>query len=141
MGLDFGTSATKVIVRFPYEAGQPTLAIPAPEFCRSYKHPYSWQTVLWARPSGEFIAFPEKGAAVLHALKQGILDGRQSKFVDLGSDFEIKPTIGDAAVAYLAHVMRYVRGWLVTNRPKLVKKRTLVWSDNIGFPEIGRAHV
>lgn len=134
VGLDFGTSATKVIVRLPYEAGQPTLAIPAPEFCRSYTHPYSWQTILWLRPSGEFIAFPEKGSAVLHTLKQGILDGRQNRILDLGSDFEIKPTSGEAAVAYLAYVMRYVQGWLISNRPNLVKKRSLVWSYNIGFP-------
>ncbi len=30
LGLDFGTSSTKAIVRLPYEAGEPTIAIPAP---------------------------------------------------------------------------------------------------------------
>ena len=47
IGLDFGTSTTKVIVRFPYEPGIPTIAIPAPPHCRSMAHPYLWQTVLW----------------------------------------------------------------------------------------------
>jgi hypothetical protein len=134
VGLDFGTSATKVIVRFPLEAGQPTIAIPAPEFCRSHNHAYSWQTVIWLRSSGEFIAFPEPGAEPLHAIKQGILDGPQNGMIPLSKSFEMHPSYSEAAVAYLAYVMRYVRGWIITNRPKLVRKRTLVWSENIGFP-------
>ncbi|HJZ29651.1 MAG TPA: hypothetical protein VKF35_01030, partial [Hyphomicrobiaceae bacterium] len=59
IGLDFGTSATKVIVRFPYEAGTPTIAIPAPVHYQSMGHPYLWQTVLWLSGSGEFKPWPD----------------------------------------------------------------------------------
>jgi hypothetical protein len=62
IGLDFGTSATKVIVRFPYEPGVPTIAIPAPVHCRSMHHPYLWQTVLWIDELGEFKPWPEQDA-------------------------------------------------------------------------------
>lgn len=34
VGLDMGTSTTKTIVRLPFEAGEPAIAIPAPSPCR-----------------------------------------------------------------------------------------------------------
>ena len=39
LGLDFGTSSTKVIARFPYEPGVPTVAIPSPAFCEAVAMP------------------------------------------------------------------------------------------------------
>jgi hypothetical protein len=134
IGLDFGTSSTKVIVRFPYETGEPTFAIPAPVHCRSDSHPYLWQTVLWVRPSGEFLAWPTPGAALLHALKQGILAGHHNRAVQLEKWTGPKVTNAEAATAYLAYVVRYVRGWLMHFRPNVIRNRRLVWSENIGVP-------
>lgn len=134
VGLDFGTSSTKVIVRFPLEPGEPTIAIPAPVHCRSDSHPYLWQTVLWMRPSGEFIAWPEQSAAVLHALKQGVLAGRHNKTIQLDNWVGPKATNAEAAAAYLAFVIRYVRGWLMTFRSDVLRNRPLVWFESIGLP-------
>lgn len=135
IGLDFGTSSSKVVVRFPYEAGEPTIAVPAPAHCRSDAHPYLWQTVLWMRSTGEFLAWPEGGAALLHALKPGVLDGRHDKPIGLDKKWKgPKVTGAEAATAYLAFVIRYVRGWLVRFRPDIVRKRRLVWFENVGLP-------
>jgi len=135
VGLDFGTSSSKIVIRLPYEAGQPTIAVPAPAHCRSDAHPYLWQTVVWLRPSGEFLAWPEGGAAVLHALKPGVLNERHDEAIPLDKRWK-GPTVtrAEAATAYLAFVMRYVRGWLIQSRPRIVRKRHLVWLENVGLP-------
>ena len=130
LGLDFGTSSTKVIARFPYEPGVPTVAIPSPAFCRSGGHAYLWQTVLWLRQSGSFLAWPERGARLLHSLKQGIMGHHP----DAQLSRELPVTPAAAATAFVAYVIRYARGWLLANRPAMFRNRTSVWFVNVGLP-------
>ncbi len=40
----------------------------------------------------------------------------------------------EAAVAYLAFVIRYAKGWLCRNRPHLFRRRKPVWLVNLGMP-------
>jgi hypothetical protein len=134
IGLDFGTSTTKVIVRFPYEPGAPAIAIPAPAHCRSMKHPYLWQTVLWVKETGEFSAYPSESANVLHALKQGVMGKHADAVVVPGAGGRPGITRTDAAAAFLAFVIRYTRGWLFTNRARLFRNRRAVWFLNVGMP-------
>ena len=131
LGLDLGTSSTKMIVRLPYEAGEPTIAIPAPCPCRSGDDPYLWQTVLWLREEGMFHPWPEPAATVLHSLKQGLIQGR---FQTAISDTTVTVNRAQAGVAYLAFVIRYVRGWLMLNRPDLFRRRKPIWFVNLGMP-------
>ena len=133
LGLDFGTSSTKVIVRLPYEAGQPTIAIPAPVPCRSENAPYLWQTVLWLQQEGTFLPWPTPGATVLNSLKQGLIQGRSELAIsDSVANGEVSRA--QAGVAYLTFVIRYVRGWLLRNRPNLFRGRRPVWFLNLGMP-------
>ena len=133
LGLDFGTSSTKMIVRLPFEAGEPTIAIPAPASCRSGDDPYLWQTVLWLREGGTFCPWPEPDATVLHSLKQGLIQGRSDTAI-----FNGKHVAGvsraQVGVAYLAFVIRYVKGWLLHNRPDLFRGREPIWLVNLGMP-------
>ena len=133
LGLDLGTSSTKMIVRLPYEAGEPTIAIPAPGPCRSSDDPYLWQTVLWLRKDGTFLPWPEAGAMILNSLKQGLIQGRSETAI---TDSEATVTVSkaQAGVAYLAFVIRYVKGWLLRNRPDLFRRRKPVWFVNFGMP-------
>lgn len=134
VGLDFGTSSSKVIVRFPYEAGQPTVAVPAPRHCLSEGNGYLWQTVLWLRENGEFVGWPEKDAQVLHSLKQGIM-GRKASSPCVGDKYRgLTIRRIDAATAYLALVIRYVRGWLRLNCPDIFRGRHTRWLLNLGLP-------
>jgi hypothetical protein len=132
IGLDFGTSTTKVIVRFPYEPGAPSIAIPAPTHCRSMQHPYLWQTVLWLNDAGEFTAWPTRSGILLHALKQGV--------VGLLADSVVAPAAGlnvtrtEAATAFLAFVIKFARGWLAKNRPQILRNRRPVWFASVGLP-------
>ena len=132
VGLDFGTSSTKVIVRLPYEAGEPTIAIPAPVPCRSGDEPYLWQTVLWLQRDGAFLPWPEPGAEALSTLKQGLIQGRAAMAISTSGALEVTRT--HAGVAYLAFVIRYVRGWLRVNRSDLFRGRRPVWFVNVGMP-------
>lgn len=134
VGLDFGTSSTKVVVRFPFESGEPTIAVPAPAYCRSDSHPYLWQTVLWMRQNGDFLAWPEAGAALLHALKPGVIDRRENNTINLVKWAGVTATNAEAATAYLAYVIRYVRGWLLSYRQNVTRNRRLVWFENVGLP-------
>ena len=132
IGLDFGTSSTKVIVRLPFEPGEPTIAIPAPAPCRSGDDPYLWQTVLWVQGDGAFLPWPEPGADVLGALKQGLIQGRAETAIPASGALAVTRT--HAGTAYLAFVVRYVKGWLRANRPDHFRGRRPVWFVNVGIP-------
>jgi hypothetical protein len=97
-------------------------------------HPYLWQTVLWLSNTGEFKAWPEPGAHLLHALKQGIMGGQADDEVEPRFPGGPSPTRADAAAAFLAFAIRYARGWLVANRPNLFRRRRPVWFVNVGLP-------
>ena len=123
VGLDMGTSTTKIIVRLPFEAGEPAIAVPVPSFCRSGNASYLWRTFLWLQKDGSFCAWPTNGATVLTSLKQGLIRAH-----DMAIDQSCN------AVAYLALVIRYVRGWLLDNRMGMFRGRKPVWFVNLGMP-------
>ncbi len=133
IGLDFGASSTKIVVRLPYEPGQPTVAVPAPGYCRSSDHPYLWQTVVWVHRNGEFSAYPERRSRTLQNLKQGIMGKSPTAPVSSDLQEENGATRLDAATAYLACVIRYVRGWLIRNRPVWFRGRRPHWLLNLGL--------
>jgi hypothetical protein len=134
IGLDLGTSSVKVVVQLPYEAGEPKIAIPAPEFCLSDDHQYLWQSVLWVGAKDELSAYPITGGRAIQSLKQGILAAKPGEPVSLGDGSRTTVTRQEAMTAFLAFVARYVRGWLLTNRPNLFEKRRPVWFLNVGVP-------
>ena len=133
IGLDMGTSSTKLIVRLPYEPGETTIAIPAPRLFRSDQTPYLWRTMLWLKEDGAFCPWPEPGAAVLNSLKQGLIQERSETVI---SSIPASLTVNraQAGVAYLSFVIRYAKGWLARNRPNLFRGRKPVWLVNLGMP-------
>ncbi|MBM3575823.1 MAG: hypothetical protein FJX39_08950 [Alphaproteobacteria bacterium] len=134
IGLDFGTSSTKIIVRLPYETSGPVFAIPVPHFLRFTSLPYLWRTVLWIRKDGTFIPWPEQNARHLHSLKQGIMGNHADTSIEsLAATFP-NLTRRCAAAAFLAYVIRYVRGWLLKNKTDYFVGRNSIWSVNIGLP-------
>ena len=116
----------------PYETGEPTIAIPAPQPCRYGDNPYLWQTVLWLQHDGTFRPWPRPGTEVLGALKQGLIQGRAE--LAIAAPGALRATRTHAGVAYLAFVIRYVRGWLRVNRPYLFRGRGPIWFVNVGMP-------
>ena len=133
LGLDLGTSSTKTIVRLPFEPGQPTIAIPAPDPCRSDQAPYLWRTSLWLDARGAFFAWPQPGATVLNSVKQGLILGRSETPVSAPA-VPVPVSRAQVGVAYLAFVIRYVRGWLLRHRSHLFTGRKPVWFVSLGMP-------
>ena len=133
LGLDFGTSSTKVVVRLPYETGEPAIAIPAPGPCCSDQDPYLWQTVLWLRDEDIFSPWPEPGAEVVKSLKHGLIQG-QRNVAGSGTGEVVSVKSEVAAAAYLAYVVQYVKGWLQSNRRELFRQRRPRWLLNLGLP-------
>ena len=135
IGLDFGTSSTKVIVRLPYEPTEPAIAIPAPEHCRSGGHPYLWQTAIWLDEKGAFKAYAARSAVLVDDLKRGMIERRPRESVVRGFSGATEGlTRIDAVTAYVAYVIRYAEGWLLRNRESLFRNRTPVWFVNMGVP-------
>ena len=121
-----------MIVRLPYEPGEPTLAVPAPPGCRSADNPYLWQTVLWFNDADAFAPWPEPGATVLGALKRGMIQDGGQMVIPSSTGPDVPYT--HAGTAYIAYVIRYVKGWLRTNRPDYFRGRHPVWFVNVGIP-------
>ena len=133
LGLDFGTSSTKMIVRQAFEASEATIAVPAPAACRTGDHAYLWQTALWLDEKGTFYTWPKPGATVLQTLKQGLILEHSETAIP-GPTGAVTVSRAQAGVAYLAFVIRYMRGWLLRNRPDLFRGRKPVWFLNLGMP-------
>ena len=128
LGVDMGTSSTKVVARLPFEPGQPCLPVPAPQHCRSDDHPALWQTVLWMRNSS-FSACPSSDARPLHNLKQAAVRASFSSQTPLHSVRLIQAT-----AAYLGYVIRHAKGWLLSDRASLFRRRSPKWIVQVGLP-------
>lgn len=134
IGLDFGTSSTKVIVQFPYEQDTPCYAIDAPPHCRSGGNQHLWQTVCWFGTDETLLAWPEADAKVIVSLKQSVVTGCERDNAVSSTGEALAITRETATVGYLAHVIRYTRGWMYRNHEDLFRNRKPVWFVNVGLP-------
>lgn len=126
LGVDMGTSSTKVVARLPYVVDSPCILIPAPQHCRSDDNPALWQTVLWRR-GDTFSALPSSGATPIRNLKQAAMRAAAD---NAASD---SPAIREAA-AYLGYVIRHAKGWLLTNRTPIFTNLMPRWVIQVGLP-------
>ena len=133
IGLDFGTSSTKVICQMPYEPGRPAIAIPAPACIRSGGHSYLWQTVVWFRDSGEFTPYPEPNARLRQTLKHSVIWNSHKSPKKRSVESQTQVNSPGAIIAYLTYVIRYVRGWLAFERPEIFRGRRPRWFVNLGL--------
>jgi hypothetical protein len=134
LGVDFGTTSTKIVARLPYEAGSPSFAIPALRFARAEGHAYLWASRLWLTQDGIFSLQPLPHAAIVCAIKANLISIGNSSRVVLDAGDGAKATSEEAAAAFLALQIRHAKGWLVTEKAVLVRRRRLRWTYNFGFP-------
>ena len=133
LGLDFGTTSTKLVARLPYESGSPTFAVPAPLFARAEGHPYLWSSRLWLTPDGVFSLCPLPRAAVACAIKANLMTSPSAPRAVLrvaGAEANSE----EVAAAFLALQLRQARGWLKSERSTMFRHRKMIWSYNFGFP-------
>lgn len=133
VGLDFGTSATKVVVHaFNGPPGDPAWAV---EF-GPFAHPTMPQLLpsrLWCA-SGDCALVRDGSRKLVDDIKLEIIRGDQQLQSRHGPAAQgINPDA--AAVAYLALVLRYVRKWFLATHEKVFRDFCrLVWHVNLGVP-------
>jgi hypothetical protein len=133
LGVDFGTTSTKIVARLPYEAGAPTFAVPAPVFARAEEHPYLWASRLWLAPDGMFSLCPLPHAAVACAIKANLMASVPATVAVLTA-MAAEANSEEVAAAFLALQLLQARGWLASERAALFKRQKVTWSYNFGFP-------
>jgi hypothetical protein len=69
----------------------------------------------------------------VEGMKTGLMSDRPLQIAISGAE-DPAPTYLDAAVAYLATLIRYVRGWFVEGHPDVFRGREPSWSVNVGLP-------
>jgi hypothetical protein len=134
IGLDFGTSATKVVVRSPFLLGQRALAVSFAELAHSTS-PYLLPTRLWVGPRGDFSLIRNEEGSSITDLKLRLLD-------HCGPQGEAQDTDGDEkglvpAVGYLALVLRETRRRHLAAERETYGRFEIRWSVNLGIPSAG----
>ena len=132
VGVDFGTSSTKVVVHAPRYVASPAFAVPFGNLAHESLK-YLLPTRVFVGTDDRCSLTPVSDASVLTDIKLGLMRAPQS---------EIKPASGpscgasatEVATAYLALVMRYVRCWFIENKRNVFGGFSLNWSCNLGLP-------
>lgn len=132
MGVDFGTSSTKVVVHAPYHTGNPAFAVPFGDLAHESLK-YLLPTRLFVGGDGRCSLIPVPEASLLTDIKLSLMQS------PLGSiESASGPSCGASAVAvtttYLALVLRYARRWFIANKRGIFGEFVLKWSFNLGLP-------
>lgn len=112
VGVDFGTSSTKIAIHQPFAAGDPTAALPVPVELRSEGVEHLWQTAVWFSPEHQsFSLFPRSGDALIEGFKAGLIQRQGGQIDSAGVPRCL------AATAYLAMMFAYTIGFYDQTRP------------------------
>ena len=125
VGVDFGTSATKVVIHAPYHTGNPAFAVPFGDLAHKSLQ-YLLPTRLFVGKDGLCSLAPVSGTSLLTDIKLGLMEN------PLGT---IKSAVGTScdapattiSAAYLALVLRYVRRWFIVSKGAIFGKFVLRW--------------
>jgi hypothetical protein len=134
LGIDFGTTSTKIVARLPYEPGAPAFAVPAIPFAQSERHAYLWASRLWLAPDGTFSLAPVPRGALVCAIKANLMVSGSKDPAVLDAGGGMAASAEEAATAFLALQIRQAKGWLATEKAFLLRKGEPRWSYNFGFP-------
>ncbi|MYA36320.1 MAG: hypothetical protein F4030_10000 [Gammaproteobacteria bacterium] len=132
VGIDLGTSSTKVVVHAPHYAGNPAFAVHFGGLAHK-SMAYLLPTRLFVRKNGLCSLAPSSEASVLTEIKLGLMRAPMDKIAPASG-----PSCGASATtvatAYLALVLRYVRRWFIANKREIFGGFSLNWSCNLGLP-------
>lgn len=135
IGVDFGTSCTKVVCQSPYKLAGRAVVVPF----EKAGHPsccYFLPTRVGMTADDHLLlTSPAQATTVFPHLKVGILDqfpgGGQRRAVDFTED----PSV--YAAGYLALTLRETRRWFLRTQSDSYRMDRLRWSLNLGVPSAG----
>lgn len=131
IGLDFGTAATKVVVRSPYLPGQRARAISFEQLGHR-SSPYLLPTRLHVADDGSLHLGGNVPGVWQTNLKVALLD--RSKYKD-GTNQNADPLC--IAAAYLALVLREARERYLRAEQDIYRRFEIRWAANMGIPSSG----
>jgi hypothetical protein len=122
IGLDFGTSCSKVVIRGLFVGAERAYAVP---LAQRQDEPYLLPTQVFRNDRGEYSLSGSAGAERLADLKVRLL---------------VAPADRDAqrnVSIYLGLVLRGARDWFLRTQETRYGKFELIWSANVGVPSAG----
>ena len=132
VGVDFGTSSTKVVIHAPYHTGNPAFAIPFGDLAHESLK-YLLPTRLFASKDGRCSLTVVSEASLLTDIKLGLMKNPLCS-IESASGPSCDAPASTVAVAYLALVLRYARCWFIANKRDVFGEFPLKWSFNLGLP-------
>jgi hypothetical protein len=131
IGLDFGTSCTKVVVRSPYEHNR-AFAVPFGQAAHR-SSPYLLPSVLWIGQDGKPSLTKVAGGIYLRDVKYYLMEQKPVPAMNRGAGgqtFDPKTV----AVAFLALALRATRRWFLDTHKASFGSFMLDWQFNLGLP-------
>lgn len=135
IGLDFGTSCTKVVLRTPYLHNNRAIAVPFTDLTPS-KNPYLLPSKVWLKPDGEFLLREGKDCQCFSGIKLSLIERCQEWVNNSQVDSHENFSPPKLAVAYLALVLRFAREWFLSTQKDIYGKFKLRWHANLGLPSV-----
>jgi len=133
IGVDFGTSSSKVVIQAPDLPGQPSYAVNFEEL--AYKSmSYLLPTRLFIFPDGTCCLDRKSGSKIVKDIKVELLTKEISQKNNLGSTMQNYPPEATAA-AYIALLLQYSRNWFLKSKKDIIRQFSkFIWSFNLGVP-------
>lgn len=132
VGLDFGTSCTKIVLRDPYRRRR-AFAVPFDDSAAHSSSQYLLPSVLWVDEEGvASLAKVERGCH-LRDIKYHLMQGEQVPAIAAPEGDRVFDTHA-IAVAYLALALQATRGWFLRQHRMGYGKHKLDWQVNLGLP-------
>jgi hypothetical protein len=132
LGVDFGTSSTKVILRIPNFTGDPAFAVPFGDLAHNSLK-YLLPTSLSIESDGRCSLAPIKNSSILTNIKIGLMRNPNGTISSV-SGTTINESPLTVSAAYIALVLRYVRAWFIENKREIFGEYSLNWICNFGLP-------
>lgn len=129
VGIDFGTSSTKIVIRLPYEQGEPAFAVPAIEAGRAEGDPDLWVSRVWLDRDAGFRLDASEGAETLDGLKAAVM-----RDADVAVTRSRDVLAKEAVCALLALLINEARRWFLGHHQDVLAGGQVHWSYHFGFP-------
>ena len=116
----------------PNYTGNPAYAIPFGKYAHASLK-YLLPTKLAVDKNGVCHFSPKEGSATITNIKTALMTEDLSSLEIMG-DTPPSTTPMEATTAYLALILRYVRGWFLANKRSIFQDFHINWSVNLGLP-------
>lgn len=128
IGLDWGTSATKVVIRDPYGPGSPAYLVDFGQY-GAEADSHLLPSALSVNDQGRVLFGANRDGVSVTELKVHLM---QNPRESLPVSVDAQPR--ELAALYIAAVLRYSRQWLAKKYEGRYQEYELIWEFNLGIP-------